>query len=123
MIASNHFVEAEESIDAFLKHTPNSIDAYSLQASVLVKQHRLDAALDSIRQAIAVCPTAAHLYFDLGNILFTKSNFKESIPAFQHSIALDPDNPQAHNHIAGLRGRHLNHFYGGNSLQPPNFHY
>jgi cytochrome c-type biogenesis protein CcmH/NrfG len=60
----------------------------------------LDHAEALLRQAIALAPSDAEAWTDLGVVLVRRGQTRAGIEAFQHSIALDPKSVAAHRNLA-----------------------
>lgn len=57
---------------------------------------QLDAAVELIRRAIAICPSSAVYFSNFGNILKDIGRVDEAIAAYQQAIRLKPDYANAH---------------------------
>lgn len=64
--------------------------------------HRLQAAEQSFRQALAMPPVTAHAHYLLGDLLLDMHRMDEAISCFQQSLALDPRMTQVYAALAFL---------------------
>ena len=71
------------------------------RARLLQEAGRLDEAIAAYRRAIALKPSLAAAYYNLGSTLRQKGRFDEAIAAFGFAIQLQPDHAAAHNNLGG----------------------
>ena len=64
---------------------------YILLGMLAAQVGRLDAAVELIRRAIAICSTNAFYYGNLGSALAGKGQLDEAIAAYRQAIRLKPD--------------------------------
>ncbi len=70
------------------------------QGAALYRLGRLDQAIDALRQAADLTPTAAEPLSDLGAALDESGRLEEALAAFDKALALYPRHPQALNNQA-----------------------
>jgi tetratricopeptide (TPR) repeat protein len=81
---------------------PKDASAHCNLGNVLVKQNRLDEAVDSYKRATDLEPEYASAYRGLGNVLHFQKNLDEAIAAYRKAIDLEPTYAQAHNSLGCL---------------------
>jgi Zn-dependent protease with chaperone function len=55
-----------------------------------------------LKQRIAETPQDAQLYSLLGDLKYSQKAYRETVQAYEHSLSLDPENPQVLNNLAWL---------------------
>src|SRR5262245_30276423 len=60
-----------------------------------VKMGHTDSAVAAASRAVTLDPLGRQAYSVLGLVLFYARQYEEAIGAYQHSLALDPDDPNA----------------------------
>ncbi|MGD0140956.1 MAG: tetratricopeptide repeat protein [Tepidisphaeraceae bacterium] len=96
---AGRFAEAERIYRQVLVQQPDHADALHLLGVLAVQAGRLDAAVDFIRRAIAICSTNAIYYSNLGNALKDKKQLDQAIASYRQAIRLKPDYAEAHNNL------------------------
>src|ERR1043165_1442130 len=91
-------LETSRMSDAFL-----SSDEFDEQAHQLYNQGRYDEALETLKDGLAIYPSAVELHIGMGYAYLAREEFAWSRRAFEQALALDPDHEDA---IAG-RGEAL----------------
>jgi tetratricopeptide (TPR) repeat protein len=66
---------------------------------------QLDTSMMRFNEAWLLDSTNADIYLGFGSILGTNKQFKESIPFFERSIKINPDNPKAYEGISASYGQ------------------
>ncbi|WP_377477818.1 MAG: tetratricopeptide repeat protein [Microcoleus anatoxicus] len=74
----------------------NLEEALVQQGSVLTQQGKIDGAIESYRQAIAISHNLAEAHHRLGNALVEKGKIDEALESYQQAIATKPNWVQAH---------------------------
>lgn len=74
----------------------NSAEAYSNHGQRLKENGRLDEAVASYRQALAIKPDYAEAYGDLGNVFKEQGKLDKAIASYQQALALKPDYAKAY---------------------------
>ncbi|MBM3777544.1 MAG: tetratricopeptide repeat protein [Acidimicrobiia bacterium] len=90
LLAGKMYTEAQICARRVLTVNPRSIPAQVLNANALAGMKRLDAAMLAIQQAIALDPTRASTYSDMGALQLSLSP-EESEANFRRAIELDPE--------------------------------
>jgi tetratricopeptide (TPR) repeat protein len=85
--------EAEAGYRAVLAADPGQPDAYYLLGLIAVQTARLDAAIESLRQAAALAPGQPQFHADLGSALGMAGQPAEAVEAFGRALALQPGLP------------------------------
>jgi tetratricopeptide (TPR) repeat protein len=76
------------------ENRPNSPNAMSSLAGVLIHLGKLDEAENVVRDALKINPNWKVALNNLGSILTRKRKFEDSIPIFKRLIKIDPENEQ-----------------------------
>jgi predicted O-linked N-acetylglucosamine transferase (SPINDLY family) len=90
--------EAGQIYEQILGAEPNHPGALHYSGAIALQTGRLDDAVDLIRRAIAIHPTAA-AWTDLGVALNSKGFFSDAVDAHRKAIALKPDYAVAHSNL------------------------
>jgi predicted O-linked N-acetylglucosamine transferase (SPINDLY family) len=77
-------------------------EAYSHRARTLYEQGKLDEAVTSYREAIALDSQNATLHNDLGNVQAVQGKLKDAIASYQKALEIWPDYVEANNNLANL---------------------
>jgi protein O-GlcNAc transferase len=72
--------------------TPDKPEAHRDLGEVLARVGRLDEAVMSFHQALAIDPDFAPAHFGLGNVLKTRGKLRDAVACFDRAAALDPEN-------------------------------
>jgi hypothetical protein len=83
----------------------DEIDAYVYRGFALLQLGHPQEAEASVREAIALRPTARNYHFVLGLILRRQQRWNDALAAFEQELAIDPENRNAAVHVADLRAR------------------
>ena len=75
------------------------MDAINDLGITQARQNRLDDAVATYRQAIAIKPNFAEAYNNMGNALRNASRFDESIECYLKALEYKPDYADAHNNL------------------------
>jgi len=103
---AGHLSEAETAYRQILSRNPNHGEALHLLGVLAVQSGRLDAAVEFIRRAIAICSTNAIYYSNLGKALADMKQFDEAIAACRQAIQLKPDLAEARCNLGNaLKGK------------------
>ena len=78
---------------------PDFAEAYSNLGNTLHELGRIDEALTSYTQAIALKPDFAEAYSNLGNTLHELGRIDEALTSYTQAIALKPDYAEAHSNL------------------------
>ena len=89
---AGRLAEAERIYRQILAQQPNHADALHMLGVLELQAGRLDAGIELIQRAIAICSTRAIYYRNLGNGLLRIGRLDEAIVAQRQGIRLDPDN-------------------------------
>jgi len=60
------------------------------------QEHTFDAAEAAYRRAIALDPTLANAFTNLGNLMFRRDRLEEAERLYERALKLDPEQPEAH---------------------------
>jgi tetratricopeptide (TPR) repeat protein len=96
---AGRFVEAQRIYRQVLTRQPNHADALHMLGVLALDAGQLDAGIELIRRAIAICSTRGIYYRNLGNALLNKGRVDEAIAAQRHAVRLDPDNAKSHTNL------------------------
>lgn len=101
--AENHFEEAIRSFDKCLALAPRDLRAEYNLGLAYAGMGRNDEAAAAYRTAIVWDQDSAakdpQPYLDLGTLLLDEGKPDEALPALQQAVALDPQNPRAHEQL------------------------
>lgn len=97
LILAGRPVEAREMLEALLARLPGLPGAWNNLASVRKSLGDLPAALDAIRQAIALSPEQAEFRYNLGNVLSAMGQPGPAADAYRRAVALQPTHSMAWN--------------------------
>ena len=78
--------------DAVLKTHPNNVEALTVTGYLLTRLGRVDAAIAMLQQAFAHDPRSSTTASALGLEYLGASRYSEAEAAYQHALALDPNN-------------------------------
>src|SRR6185503_2197398 len=76
---------------------PTLQEAHYTLGVIYWQQGKLDEAVTTFRQAIAVNPNFAEAHYTLGTVLQQKGETEAAISEFREAIKLAPRNPEIHN--------------------------
>ena len=82
---------------------PDYAEAYYNLGVTIKELGRLDEALASYRQAIALKPNYAEAYNNLGIMLQELGRLDEALASYRQAIALKPDYAEAHRHFTLIK--------------------
>ena len=71
-------------------------EAHSALGNKLVQLGKLDAAITSYEQALALRPDMAEIHYNLGRALRKQDRLEEAEAAYRRAIAIDPNYAKAH---------------------------
>ena len=113
--------DAEESqamaLHAQSGDTASLANLHGVRGQRFLGEGRFPEALSEFREAARLEPQAARAYLGIGTVLATEADAEadaarkgalvdEAIGAFEHALALEPDNPTAHLNLAIVAMRH-----------------
>ena len=115
LVANKQFDEALSETEKSGSGQPPSLDALRLRADILIGQNKLDEAIATLKQAIALAPQDAQLHGGLGRLYLQKREFPDAERELKIAIQLDKGNVvywkdltatfyQAGNYAAALAG-------------------
>jgi Flp pilus assembly protein TadD len=96
------YPRAEQLLRSAIEADPNSTDAYSLLARLLVVEGKADAALKEMESLAARRPDLAGPHVMAGFIYQTQQKRAEAKAAYRRALAIDPRTPVAANNLAYL---------------------
>jgi tetratricopeptide (TPR) repeat protein len=82
--------EAHDILKKLVQQRPNNAEALALDAELLLKEHRVDAALATARDAVKADPNSEDARFILGRIHAIRRDFGESEKAFKEIVRTNP---------------------------------
>jgi protein O-GlcNAc transferase len=88
---NGRLVEAERIYRQILRQNPRHADALLMLGVLAAQLQHHDAAVEWLRQSIAVKPDSAPAHNNLGNILATTGRYDQAIAEFQQAIAYSPN--------------------------------
>jgi predicted O-linked N-acetylglucosamine transferase (SPINDLY family) len=103
---AGHLAEAERIYRQILAQQPDHADVLRLLGVLAGQAGQLDAAVELIQRAIAICSTNAFYYSDLGKALEDIGRLDEAIAACRQAIRLKPELANAHYNMGvALQGK------------------
>jgi Flp pilus assembly protein TadD len=93
-----HFLLDQQQYDAALGELsktgagPASLENLKLKADIEIGQKKMDAAIDTLKQAIAIAPNDAQLHGGLGRIYLQTHDFADAEKEFKLALSLDRNN-------------------------------
>jgi tetratricopeptide (TPR) repeat protein len=78
---------------------PKDWRLHQLFAMHYISFDMLDAAKLSLFQAIALNPTNAELYYQLGRLYYTLNRFRDSIETMRSALTMEPDYPEVYDSL------------------------
>jgi tetratricopeptide (TPR) repeat protein len=88
--ASGKTVEAHDILKKLVDQRPNNAEALALDAELLLRERRVDAALATARDAVKADPNSEDAHFILGRIHAIRRDFDESEKAFKEIVRTNP---------------------------------
>jgi len=115
LVANKQFDEALAVTEKSGSGQAPTLDALRLRADILIGQNKMDEAIATLKQAIALAPQDAQLYGGLGRLYLQKREFAEAERELKIAVQLDKGNVvywkdltatfyQAGNYAAALAG-------------------
>jgi len=92
LIEQQQFDAALAEIDRASAGQQPSIETLKFSADVQIAQKKLDDAIVTLRQAIALAPNDARLHGGLGHVLLEKRDFPAAEKELREAMRLDPNN-------------------------------
>jgi Flp pilus assembly protein TadD len=83
-----------ETLEALLAGLPGDAAAHHLKGMARAEQGRFPSAIGSFKIAVALDPSAAVSWSNLGIVLKVEGQFQKAIAAHDRAVMLQPDNPQ-----------------------------
>ena len=96
---AGRLADAERVYRQILAQQPDHADALHLLGVLVGQRGQLDAAVELIRRAIAICSTDAFYYGNLGNTLKIAGQLDQAIASYRHAIRIKPDYADAHHNL------------------------
>jgi hypothetical protein len=94
-----------EYMDRAIKNHGLEVDAYVYRGFALMKLGRLPEAEQSVRQAIALRPSARIYHFVLGLVLRQERRWQDALSAFENELKINPHDNTSAIHVADLKRR------------------
>ncbi len=101
---SGRLDEAVQAYTAAIAGSPDSPFLYRELAAVEKQQNHTDAALEHLRNAVALDPTDARSLIQIGDILEARGEYDKAIQAYSEAAALEPG-AEVDRKIEAIRGR------------------
>lgn len=83
---------------------PSAAGYYNL-GSALVKQGKMQEAIENYRHALRVQPNYSMPHYTLGEIFAKQGNLADAVFHYQEAVRIDPDFAEAHNNLGSLLSR------------------
>ena len=94
--------EAASEVDRLVEQSPNEPLLRLEHSSVLVRANRIDDAIATLREGLAVDPLSAELNYRLGSLLRQMGRLDEARPLLERAVELNPDDPNIVSSFARL---------------------
>jgi protein O-GlcNAc transferase len=95
--------DAERIYREVLQRQPNNFEALHMLGVIALQTRHMERAVELIGKAVALNPTVAFAYSNLGTALRNLKRPEDALASYGSAIALKPDYAEAHNN----RGRAL----------------
>jgi protein O-GlcNAc transferase len=92
LVANKQFDEALAETEKSSNGQAPTLDALRLRADILIGQNKLDEAIASLKQAVALAPQDAQLHGGLGRLYLQKREFADAERELKIAIQLDKGN-------------------------------
>ena len=79
-------------------------DVHNDLGGIFYQSGNLDRAIEEVRQAIALMPSDAKAYYNLGSALAEKGCFKDAEVEFRRALEIEPTYPEAQRGLERVRG-------------------
>jgi tetratricopeptide (TPR) repeat protein len=104
--AGSHLPEITSDLEAWLRRAPENPQAPLVLAKALQQQDPRSArAEELLRHSIQLDPANWESHYQLGVLLENRRQYREAAGHFEQSIALDPQKPMPHYHLARVYDR------------------
>lgn len=101
LIAQNDYKGAEQAFRESIRIEPDAVLAYANLNAALLRQGRVDEALQVLQQGLQIRP-APSLYTNLGTVLFQRSDYVGAARAFELAVSPDKGKPDYYLNWANL---------------------
>ena len=85
-----------------IKKFPVSFTLYNIYGAINQGLGKLDAAIDSFKQAINIKPNYADAYYNMGSVLDAQGKLDEAIKAYKKALAIKPDYADAYYNMGNV---------------------
>jgi len=99
LLQAGRLEDAERILRVLLDNFPDVPEILHFYGILAHRRGRDDVAVESIEKAIAIAPTYADAYNNLGNIYNKAGQPEKAVNAYRRAIELSPDNVAAHNNL------------------------
>src|SRR5580700_3147513 len=107
---ADRFVEAQAIYRQVLAQNPNQSDALHLLGVLTGQAGQHEAAVELIRRAIAIHPSAYEYHFNIANNYRSLGRMDDAIVAWREAIRLNPNHPETYANLgAALNDKHQFH--------------
>jgi Flp pilus assembly protein TadD len=93
LLANKEYDEALAESEKLAPRQAPTLDGLKLRADILIGQNKLDEAVETLQQAIALAPQNAQLHGGLGRLYLQKRDFPNAERELKVAIELDKSNP------------------------------
>lgn len=83
-----------------LANTSNNYVAHCNLGGTLIKEGRVDEAIDHCHKALAIQPDYADVHINLGHAYAKKSNWPEAVTSYRAAVRTAPNSAKAHSSLA-----------------------
>ena len=97
---SHQYDDAKREFEAELALDPGHAQALAYLGDIEMKANHPDDAVSYLRKSIQLKSDIRIAAIDLGVVLAQKKQYSDAVASFQHAVALDPAEPDAHYRLA-----------------------
>jgi len=92
-LAVAEYAQAEKFFRRALRVEPDSSEAHLRLATALLRQDRIEEALDTLHRAISYNPKSYEAYENLGKVYASSGAYDKAVEAVEMSLSLNPNQP------------------------------
>ena len=92
----------EQLCQRILQADPKDADAFHLLGIIALQEGRCDEAINTIRHALSLKPSAAVFHYNLGLAYLASRQSQKAEGCFREALRLQPELAEAHNNLAGV---------------------
>lgn len=105
LIKAGRYEEAVDTLEAFVKDNPHSIEAWYNMGVALAECNRDEDAVKAYDEALAIDNMIFEVWFNKGTVLYQMKDFKGSKECYEKAIEINPDDAEAWNNLGNCLSR------------------